>query len=104
VTVLTLVLTLAGTRLPGTRAAGAITVVLFGLGWFVGVLGSIALVVRRRAACPRRRLGMRVLIPTDGPVARRHLRPELAAGAGWPRAATRRLAANPFFANSPPPL
>ena len=42
IVVLTLALTL-GTRLPGI-AAGAITVVLFGLGWFAGVLGSVALV------------------------------------------------------------
>ena len=42
IVVLTLALAL-GTRLPGI-AAGAITVVLFGLGWFAGVLGSIAIV------------------------------------------------------------
>ena len=40
VAVLTLALAL-GTRLPAI-AAGAISVVLFGVGWFVGVLGNIA--------------------------------------------------------------
>ena len=40
IAVLTLALAL-GTRLP-SMAAGAITVVLFGLGWFVGVLGNVA--------------------------------------------------------------
>ena len=51
IAVLTLALTL-GTRLPSI-AAGAITVVLFGLGWFAGVLGSIAIAFE--AARARRR-------------------------------------------------
>ena len=63
VAVLTLALAL-GTRLPSI-AAGAITVVLFGLGWFAGVLGNIAVAFE---AAPLQRLGevVRVLIPTDG--------------------------------------
>ena len=75
IVVLTLALSL-GTRLPGI-AAGAVTVVLFGLGWFAGVLGSIAIVFdaeplaqgrgRRPGADPDRR-----------PVARRGLRPRAA--------------------------
>jgi ABC-type transport system involved in multi-copper enzyme maturation permease subunit len=40
VAVMTMALAL-GTRLPGI-AAGAVTVVLFGLGWFTGVLGSLS--------------------------------------------------------------
>ena len=61
---LTLALAL-GTRLPAI-AAGAVTVVLFGLGWFAGVLGNLA--VAFDAAALARRVGepLRVLLPTDG--------------------------------------
>ena len=101
VAVLTLALAL-GTRLPAI-AAGAITVVLFGLGWFAGVLGNIAVAFD---ATPLAGLGdtVRVLIPTDGlwrgviyglePPA------VLLLSAGRNAEAMR---ANPFFAAAPPP-
>jgi ABC-2 type transport system permease protein len=101
ITVLTLALSL-GTRLPGI-AAGAITVVLFGVGWFVGVLGSIA-VVFEAAPLAKAADVMRVIIPTDGlwRGVIYGLEPPLvlliAAGRS-PEA----MAANPFFASSPPP-
>jgi ABC-type transport system involved in multi-copper enzyme maturation permease subunit len=101
VTVLTLALAL-GTRLPSI-AAGAITVVLFGLGWFAGVLGSIAVALE---AAPLAVIGdvTRVLMPTDGlwrgvvyglepPIV-------LLATAGR---GTEMMRANPFFADAPPP-
>ncbi len=101
VAVLTLALAL-GTRLPAI-AAGAVTVVLFGLGWFAGVLSNVAVVLD---AAPLAGLGdtVRVLIPTDGlwrgviyglepPIV-------LLVAAGRSAAAMR---ANPFFAAEPPP-
>ena len=90
VTVLTLALAL-GTRLPAI-AAGAVTVVLFGVGWFVGVLGSVAIAVRGGAAGPCGRRDARDHADRR-PVARRRLRPRAAARAalaagrdpeGWP--------------------
>jgi ABC-2 type transport system permease protein len=102
VVVMTLALAL-GTRLPAI-AAGAVTVVLFGLGWFAGVLGSIAVAFD---AAPLAGLGdtVRVLIPTDG------LWRGVIYGLEPPAvllAATLREAqamrANPFFAGEPPPL
>ena len=60
---LTLALAL-GTRLPA-MAAGAITVVLFGLGWFVGVLGNVA-VAFDAPALQRATEAFRFLLPTDG--------------------------------------
>jgi ABC-type transport system involved in multi-copper enzyme maturation permease subunit len=102
IAVLTLALAL-GTRLPGI-AAGAITVVLFGLGWFVGVLGSVAIAFDATAL--EQAAGVfRVLLPTDGlwrgviyglepPIV-------LLAAAGGVR---EEMAANPFFADAPPPL
>ena len=102
VAVLTLALTL-GSRLPGI-AAGAITVVLFGLGWFAGVLGNIAVAFDAR---PLEGLGgaVRLIIPTDG------LWRGVIYGLEPPvvllAATSRRLAAleaNPFFASGPPPL
>lgn len=102
VAVLTLALAL-GSRLPGI-AAGAITVVLFGLGWFAGVLGNIAIAFD---AAPLAGVGdvVRVLLPMDGlwrgviyglepPVVLL-----VAAGRGG-----QALEANPFFASAPPPL
>ncbi len=63
IVVLTFALAL-GTRLPAI-AAGAITVVVFGLGWFVGVLGIDRDRVQRGAAgAGADALG--VLLPTDG--------------------------------------
>ena len=98
---LTLALAL-GTRLPAI-AAGAITAVLFGVGWFVGVLGSLA-VVFDAAPLARAADVMRVIMPTDGlwRGVIYGLEPPLvlliAAGRD-PEA----MAANPFFAGSPPP-
>jgi ABC-type transport system involved in multi-copper enzyme maturation permease subunit len=102
VAVMTLALAL-GTRLPAI-AAGAVTVVLFGLGWFAGVLGSIAIAFDAR---PLAGLGdtVRLLIPTDG------LWRGVIYGLEPPAvllAATLRdaeaMRANPFFAAEPPPL
>jgi ABC-type transport system involved in multi-copper enzyme maturation permease subunit len=63
VAVMTIALAL-GTRLPGI-AAGAVTVVLFGLAWFTGVLGSLSHAFGVQALAG---LGdaMRFLFPTDG--------------------------------------
>lgn len=63
VAVMTVALAL-GTRLPSI-AAGAITVVLFGLGWFLGVLGSLsgAFGVEGVAGAG---VAFRLLFPTDG--------------------------------------
>ena len=99
--VLTLALAL-GTRLPSI-AAGAVTVVLFGLGWFVGVLGSIAVAfeARRSSGCRRRArwssrptgCGAGVVYGLEPPLVLL-----LAAGRG-----REGLRANPFFAAAPPP-
>jgi ABC-type transport system involved in multi-copper enzyme maturation permease subunit len=101
VAVLSLALAL-GTRLPSI-AAGAITVVLFGLGWFAGVLGNVAVAF---GAAPLAGVGeiSRLLLPTDGlwrgviyglePPA------VLLLTAGRNAEAMR---ANPFFADAPPP-
>ena len=102
VTVLTLALAL-GTRLPAI-AAGAITVVLFGVGWFVGVLGSVAILFE---AAPLARAAdvMRVLMPTDalwrGVVYGLEPPIVLLIAAGRDPEG---MAANPFFAAAPPPL
>ena len=63
VAVLTVALTL-GTRLPA-MAAGAISVVLFGVGWFVGVLGNVAVAFDAQALY-RATEAFRFLLPTDG--------------------------------------
>ena len=63
VIVLTLALAL-GTRLPSI-AAGAITVVLFGLGWFAGVLGNVAVAFGATPLAGSADV-IRVLLPTDG--------------------------------------
>jgi ABC-type transport system involved in multi-copper enzyme maturation permease subunit len=102
ITVLTLALAL-GTRLPSI-AAGAITVVLFGLGWFAGVLGNIAIVFEATAVQGASEV-IRVLLPMDGlwrgviyglepPIV-------LLMAAGRNAEA---LAANPFYAATPPPM
>jgi ABC-type transport system involved in multi-copper enzyme maturation permease subunit len=102
VAVLTLALAL-GTRLPGI-AAGAITVVLFGLGWFAGVLGSIAVAFR---AEPLERLGetVRLLMPTDGlwRGVIYGLEPPAVILATMGRGGEA-MRSNPFFADAPPPL
>ena len=101
VAVLTLALAL-GTRLPSI-AAGAITVVLFGLGWFAGVLSSVAVVF---GAAPLGALGdtVRILIPTDGlwRGVIYGLEPPLVILATAGRNA-QAMRANPFFAGEPPP-
>ena len=103
----TVVMTLAlalGTRLPG-MAAGAVSVVAFGLAWFGGVLGGVAVVFEATALVRATEL-LRVVMPTDalwrGVVY--GLEPPLAVllargvGSGEARQA------NPFFADAPPPL
>jgi ABC-type transport system involved in multi-copper enzyme maturation permease subunit len=99
IVVLTLALVL-GTRLPGI-AAGAVSVVLFGLGWFAGVLGSIAGAVN---ADPLARAtdAIRVLIPTDGlwRGVVYGLEPPFVILAAAGRVG---MEANPFFAAAPPP-
>lgn len=100
----TIVTTLAlalGTRLPGV-AAGATSVVAFGLAWFAGVLGSVAL---RFDAAPLAVAtdALGVLIPTDG------LWRGVVYGLEPPLAILLAEGAdlgdgNPFFANQAPPL
>ena len=101
ITVLTLALAL-GTRLPSI-AAGAVTVVLFGLGWFAGVLGNVAIAFNAAPLAGTSAI-VRVLLPTDGlwrgviyglepPVVLL-----IAAGRN-----TQAMEANPFFASAPPP-
>ncbi len=90
-----------GTRLPGI-AAGSITVVLFGLGWFTGVLGSIA------AAFEVDQLSgvgdaFRVLFPTDGLWRGVVFGLEPPAAVMASRLAGPIAASNPFFSDTPPP-
>jgi ABC-type transport system involved in multi-copper enzyme maturation permease subunit len=102
VAVLTLALAM-GTRLPSI-AAGAITVVLFGLGWFAGVLGNVAVAFN---ATPLEGLGdtVRVLIPTDGlwRGVIYGLEPPAVLLLGLGRS-SEAMRANPFFALEPPPM
>lgn len=102
VTVLTVALAL-GTRLPSI-AAGAITVVLFGLGWFAGVLGNVAVAF---GAAPLAGIGdtARVLLPSDGlwRGVIYGLEPPIVLFVTAGRSA-RALQANPFFASAPPPF
>lgn len=99
--VLTLALAL-GTRLPGI-AAGAVSVVLFGLAWFAGVLGNIAVAFQ---AAPLAGTGeaMRIVIPTDGlwRGVIYGLEPPAVLLATMGRN-TEAMRANPFFADAPPP-
>ena len=102
VIVLTVALTL-GTRLPSI-AAGAVTVVLFGLGWFAGVLGNVAVAF---GAAPLAGVGdaARILLPADGlwRGVIYGLEPPVVLLVVAGRNATA-MQANPFFASSPPPL
>jgi ABC-type transport system involved in multi-copper enzyme maturation permease subunit len=102
IAVLTLALTL-GTRLPSI-AAGAITVVLFGLGWFAGVLGSIAIAFEATALSGASEV-LRVLLPTDGlwRGVIYGLEPPIVLLLAAGRDADM-MAANPFYAAAPPPL
>jgi ABC-type transport system involved in multi-copper enzyme maturation permease subunit len=90
-----------GTRLPGI-AAGAVTVVLFGLGWFTGVLGAVASAFGADALSG---IGdvYRVLFPTDGLWRGVIYGLEPAAVVIATRLGGRVAASNPFFADSPPP-
>jgi ABC-2 type transport system permease protein len=101
VAVMTVALAL-GTRLPGI-AAGAITVVLFGLAWFLGVLGSLsgAFGVQGLAGAGD---AFRLLFPTDGlwrGVIYGLEPPQVVSitQLGGPVAAS-----NPFYADTPPTL
>ena len=102
VIVLTVALTL-GTRLPSI-AAGAVTVVLFGLGWFAGVLGNVAVAF---GAAPLAGVGdaARILLPADGlwRGVIYGLEPPVVLLVVAGRNATA-MHANPFFASAPPPL
>jgi len=102
VIVLTVALTL-GTRLPSI-AAGAVTVVLFGLGWFAGVLGNVAVAF---GAAPLAGVGdaARILLPADGlwRGVIYGLEPPVVLMVAAGRNATA-MQANPFFASAPPPL
>jgi ABC-type transport system involved in multi-copper enzyme maturation permease subunit len=102
VVVLTLAIAL-GTRLPAI-AAGSIVVVLFGIAWFAGVLGNVAVAFD---ATPLEGAGDvgRILIPTDalwrGVIY--GLEPPVVLVMANARNAEA-LRANPFFAASPPPV
>ncbi len=100
VVVLTAALAL-GTRLPGI-AAGAITVVLFGLGWFAGVLGGVAGAL---GAAQLSGVGdaFRVVFPTDGLWRGVIYGLEPSAVLIATRVGGRGLASNPFYAAGPPP-
>jgi len=102
VVVLTLAVAL-GTRLPAI-AAGSVVVVLFGLGWFAGVLGNVAVAFD---ATPLSGAGdaARILIPTDGlwRGVIYGLEPPVVLVLANARNAEA-LRANPFFAAEPPPL
>lgn len=101
IAVLTLALAL-GTRLPGI-AAGAISVVVFGLAWFAGVLGAVARAFDADPLAAATDM-FRVLVPTDGlwRGVIYGLEPPLVVlmAAGRGREA---LEGNPFFAAAPPP-
>jgi len=100
VVVLTAALAL-GTRLPAI-AAGAVTVVLFGLGWFTGVLGGVASAF---GADQLKGVGeaFRVLFPTDGLWRGVIYGLEPPAAVIATRASGRAAASNPFFADAPLP-
>ncbi len=99
--VLTLALML-GVRLPAV-AAGAVTVVLFAISWFGGVLGSLSAAFDAESIKPLTDL-LRYAVPTDllwrGVIFA--LEPPLAIMAAWSLGGAQ--SANPFFADAPPPL
>jgi ABC-type transport system involved in multi-copper enzyme maturation permease subunit len=90
-----------GSRLPGI-AAGAITVVLFGLGWFTGVLGAVATAF---GADQLNGVGhvYRLLFPTDGLWRGVIYGLEPAAVVLATRFGGRVAESNPFYADAPPP-
>lgn len=101
VAVLTMALAI-GTRLPSI-ASGAITVVLFGLGWFAGVLGNIATAFDAAPLAGGTDV-VRTLLPTDGlwRGVVYGLEPPVVLLLATSRNA-QALEANPFFAADPPP-
>ncbi len=103
VTVLTLALAL-GTRLPSI-AAGAITVVLFGLGWFAGVLGNVAAALDAEPLAAATDI-VRFLLPTDGlwRGVVYGLQPPLVVLVAATGGGAGMMRGNPFFASGPPPL
>jgi ABC-type transport system involved in multi-copper enzyme maturation permease subunit len=100
VAVLTAALAL-GSRLPGI-AAGAITVVLFGLGWFTGVLGGVA---GAFGADQLNGVGdaYRFLFPTDGLWRGVIYGLEPASVVLATHLGGRVAQSNPFYADAPPP-
>jgi ABC-type transport system involved in multi-copper enzyme maturation permease subunit len=90
-----------GTRLPGI-AAGAITVVLFGLGWFTGVLASLSNAFGVKSLEGAGEL-FRLLFPTDGlwRGVIYGLEPSQVVVATQMGGQVAR--SNPFFADAPPP-
>ncbi len=102
IAVLTLALAL-GSRLPAI-ASGAITVVLFGLGWFAGVLGNVAVAFDAGPLAGATDL-VRALIPTDGlwRGVIYGLEPPVVLLLTTTRDA-QAMEANPFFAGAPPSL
>lgn len=99
VAVMTAALSL-GSRLPAI-AAGAITVVLFGLGWFTGVLGGVATAFGASQLSGAGDL-YRVLFPTDGLWRGVIYGLEPATAVLATQAAGRVAASNPFYADTPP--
>ena len=101
VAVMTMALAL-GTRLPGI-AAGAITVVMFGLGWFLGVLGSLSAAFGVQSAAGAGD-AFRLLFPTDG------LWRGVIYGLEPPQVVSMTqlggpvVASNPFYADTPPAM
>jgi ABC-type transport system involved in multi-copper enzyme maturation permease subunit len=102
IAVLTLALSL-GSRLP-SMAAGAITVVVFGLGWFAGVLGNVAAAFDAAPLAAATDV-VRVIVPTDGlwRGVVYGLEPPLVVLLTTTRSAAA-LEANPFYAGAPPPV
>lgn len=102
VVVLTLAIAL-GTRLPAI-AAGSVVVVLFGLAWFAGVLGNVAIAFNASQLAGAGDIA-RVLMPTDGlwRGVIYGLEPPIVLVLANARNAEA-LRANPFFASEPPPL
>lgn len=89
-----------GTRLPGI-AAGAVSVVLFGLSWFAGVLGGIATAFDATGLARGTEV-LRLLVPTDG------LWRGVVYGLEPPAvilaaAGRMEMEGSPFFASAPPP-
>lgn len=100
VTVMTVALTL-GTRLPGI-AAGAVTVVLFGLAWFMGVLVALAGAFGVEALAGAGE-ALRMAFPTDGLWRGVIYGLEPSQVVVLTQMGGMVAASNPFFADQPPP-